>query len=73
MSHCHNGGRDNGVLDLDDDSGVREKEIDLGAIHEVGLAGFHDSLEVEEEKEQEMKHHYKFLAWTTKCMMGTIY
>lgn len=58
---------------MGDDSGVREKEMDLGAIHEVELVGFHDLLEVGEEEEQGMKHHSRFLACTTECMVGTIY
>lgn len=40
--HCHNGGRDDSGLNLGEDNGVNKKEMDLGAIHEVGLVGFHD-------------------------------
>lgn len=58
---------------MGDDSGVREREMDLGAIHEVELVGFHDLLEVGDEEEQGMKHHSRFLAWTTECMVDIIY
>lgn len=71
--HCHNGGRNDGGLELGDGSSVREKEMDLRAIEEADFVGFHNLLDVKNEEEQGIKHSSRFLAWTTWSMVCVIH
>lgn len=66
--NCNNRGRGNSGLNLSDDT-VRKREMDLKAIKEEELVGFHDILDVRDEEEQGMRHTW-FLAWTTGYMVG---